>query len=249
MNAAGSSKMHYARRLLGWAIFLGCVTALGGCVFFFVRHRPRCTIVGSLDTIHLSSDGSRLVTRRTMPNHDKHIPKEPGWTLHYGPLQVWDTHSGQVLHEWLHDATMRWTVMSPDGRHIAIVTGDGRIGGGELWLVDDHTGQDWRFEEPQDVNRLEFSPKGRWLVVNTARGDPQFLIDVATHQVALRLKDSWPSISSDDRLLYVRKGPDCNLTMWDLEAGKALGVLATTSPHYQISADGRLLLERHIEPS
>src|SRR5260370_333303 len=89
MNAAAmvTPNMHYVRRLLHWAIFLGCVTALGACVFFFVHHRPRCTIEGPLETVHLSSDGSRLVTRNTMPNHDKHIPKVPGWTVHYGPLQ------------------------------------------------------------------------------------------------------------------------------------------------------------------
>lgn len=239
--------MQHTRRLLGWVIFLGCMTALSGCVFFFVRHRPRCTISGELDTIHLSADGSQLVTRRTMPNHDKHGPREPGWTLHYGPLQVWDTRSGRVIHEWFHDATMRWTMMSPDGRHIAVVTGDGRIGGGALWLVDCRTGQEWRFDEVKDVNRLEFSPKGRWLIGNTAWGQV-FLIDVIAHEVRLHVKDSWPKISGDDRLLYVRKGSEQHLTVWDLDAGKARGVLPITSAPYDVSADGRLLLERHSEP-
>src|SRR5260370_21087820 len=127
-----------------------------------------------------------------MPNHAKQIPKVPGWTVYCGPLHVWDTHSGRVIHEWLHDATLRWTMMSPDGRHIAIVTGDGRIGGGDLWLVDIQTGQDWRFDEPKDVNRLEFSPKGRWLTLNTAWGDLQFLLDGAPHEVGPRLTDRSP---------------------------------------------------------
>lgn len=236
--------MHYARTLVSWALFVGCVSAVGGCVFLFVRHRPRCTIVGPLAKVHLSSDGSRLVTLRTMPSHDKHIPKQPGVTLSYCPLQVWDTHSGRVVHEWFRDEKVLRHVCSPDDRHVAVDLGDG-----VPRLVDCRTGQDWVFDEIREVaNRFLFSPKGRWLFVGTSGDRPNYLIDVAAHRIALSVDDYWITFSSDDKLLYVRKGPKSNLTVWDLDAGKALGVVATTSPHYEVSADGRLLVERHSEP-
>ncbi len=235
--------MHFARRLLGWTVVLGCAMAVGGGVFFFVRHRPRCTIEGPLAQIHLSSDGSRLVTVRTTTDNVKLGPQERGATVMYGPLQVWDMQSGHVVHEWFHDEKILRHVCPPDGRHVAI-----DLGNGAPRLVDTQTGEEWCFDDVREVaNQFVFSPKGGWLFVGTASGRPNYLIDVAAHRVALPLNDYWPRFSSDDKLVYFRKHPARNLTVWDLQAGKALGALAITSSDYEISADGRLLLERHVE--
>jgi WD40 repeat protein len=182
--------------------------------------------------MHLSADGSRLLTL-----------SEPKGNAPRGPLQVWDTHSGHVVHEWFPGANVQRFVSSPDGRHVAFNIDDGVVR-----IVNWQTGEDWSFDEPRDVNRLEFSPKGRWLFVGTARGDPNFLIDVATRTIALRAKDYWLKISADDQRVFVRKGPDLHVTVSDLESGKTLGVLPLTSAPYDLSADGRLLLEHHSEP-
>ena len=66
--------MRTVRRLLSWTLFLGCLTALGVGVFVFVRQRPRCTIKGSLAQMHLSSDGSRLLTLTEPKGNALHGP-------------------------------------------------------------------------------------------------------------------------------------------------------------------------------
>lgn len=219
------------RRLVSWALFLGCLAALGVAVFSYVRHRPRCTIAGPFALVRVSADGSRLLTLTA-----------PKGNVERGPLQVWDTHGGGVVHEWFAGVNVERGTPSPDGRHIAVNVD------GVLRLVNWHTGEDWSVGEPRNINRLEFSPRGRWLFVGTAREDPNFLIDVATRAIALRAKDYWLKISADDQRVFARKGPGLDVTVSDLESGKTLGVLPLTSAHYDVSADRRLLLEQHMEP-
>jgi hypothetical protein len=223
------------RRLLGWTVFLGFLAAVGTVCYIFVRHAPRCTITGPLVFQHLSADGSRLVTLRPKGNH-----------VVRGPLQVWDTHSGHVVHEWFTDADVLRFNRSADDRHGAIVLSDGR-----LRIVDWQTGQAWRFDEPPEneaVNRADFSPKGRWLSVVTASCKTLYLIDVNTCQVVLRMKDNWPAVSADDRLVFHRQGQDRAVTVRDIGNGKTLGVLATTANRFFLSDDARLLIELHEEP-
>ena len=45
------------------------VVAAGGLAFFSIRHSPRCTITGKLTNVHLSSDGSRMVTVGPLQQH------------------------------------------------------------------------------------------------------------------------------------------------------------------------------------
>lgn len=223
------------RRLLGWAVFLSFLGAIGALVFVFVRHAPRCTITGPLVYQHLSADGARLVT--LMPKAD-HVRR--------GPLQVWDTRSGRVVHEWRHDADVLRFQPSPDDRHGAIVLGDGR-----LRIVDWQTGKEWCFDEPakdEAVNRADFSPQGRWLMVVTASSDTLYLIDVNQCEVMLRMKDNWPRISDDDRLLFHRQGLDRTITVWNIQDGKSLGVVPLSANRYDVRRDGHVLLELHDEP-
>jgi len=101
--------MSRVRRLLGWAVFLGFLAAVGVGVFHFVRYRPRCTIPELLFVQHLSADGSRLVTVTGPKLNDAH---------NRGPLQVWDTHRGHVVHELFRDIAAGWFECSPNGLRV-----------------------------------------------------------------------------------------------------------------------------------
>src|SRR5262245_15094753 len=185
--------MARVRCIFGWLLFLGFLMGVGAVCFIFVRHAPRCTITGPLVFKHLSGDGSRLVTLKPIANH-----------FERGPLQVWNTHSGGVVHEWFADTDVLRFQRSADDRHGAIVLSDGRVR-----IVDWQTGQAWRFDEPPEneaVNRADFSSRGRWLFVVTASCSTLYLIDVNTCEVVLRTKDNWPVVSADDRLVFYRQG-------------------------------------------
>lgn len=227
--------MHFTRRLIAWAFYLGFLAAVSVVVFAFVRSQPRCTISCPFIHMYLSADGSRLATLKPKQN-----------CVYNGPLQVWDTQSGHVVHEWFHDAEVLPREHSPDGRHAAVVLDDG-----VLRIVDVYTGKSWRFDEPPKddaVNRADFSPGGRWLQVVTARCDTLYVIDVHTCQVVLRMRDNWPIISADDKLIYYREGKDRKITVWDIQEAKALSVVSVTAQSFALSADGRLLLELPSEP-
>src|SRR5580765_4522998 len=122
-----------------WSIFLGCLAVVGVSVFFFVRYRPRSTIEGPIDFMHLSADGSRLATQDKGSN---------------GPLRVWDTHSGRVVHEWVFRGPIRGFSASPDDRHISVQESVDRV-----HLMDFQTGKAWQFDrELEGVDNLSFSP-------------------------------------------------------------------------------------------
>src|SRR5262249_8064379 len=108
--------MALARCILGWAVFFGFLTGVGALCFVFVRHAPRCTITGPLVFHPLSADGARLVPLRPKANH---VPR--------GPLQVWDTPSGDVVRQWFADDDVLRFTRSADDRHGAIVLSDGRV--------------------------------------------------------------------------------------------------------------------------
>jgi hypothetical protein len=224
--------MRHARRVIYWVLFLAALLGVGVTVFAFVRHRPRCTIVGPLALQVLTADGSRMLTL-----------SQPGGNALHGPLQVWDTHSGHLIHELFRGARVHRSVRSPDGAHVAFNVDDGSV-----QLVNWHTGEAWQIDEPRDIDRLEFSPRGRWLFIGTARQDISFLVDTTTRQVVWRGKDYWLRITDDDRVLLNRKGPGQHVTVTDLETGKVRGVLPLTSAPYDLAADGRLLLEQHRVP-
>src|SRR5262249_27641065 len=127
--------MRHARRIISWVLFLAGLLGIGVTVFAAVRHRPRCTIVGPLAVQILAADGSRMLT----------LSGPRGNALH-GPLQVWDTHSGHVVHELFHGARVQRFVRSPDGSHVAFNADDGVV-----QLVNWHTGEAWQIDEPREI--------------------------------------------------------------------------------------------------
>src|SRR5262245_48869245 len=175
--------MQILRRILGWSLFLGFLGAVGFGVFHFVRYRPRCTIPELLFVRHLSADGSQLVTTK---------PPGLGKVRERGPLQIWDTHRGRVVNEFLGDVAAS-CVLSPDKTQLAAGLGDGT-----LHLVDWRSGQDWQIEDVKLAPPPEsppwpqywFSPKGRWLFISDA-DNPGVVVNVATKKVVMRPKEKF----------------------------------------------------------
>ena len=223
--------MRFVRRLLGWTLLLGCLAGLGVGVFLFVRHRPRCTIIGPFTTRAVSADGSLLVT---MPLEK---PRR-------GPVQIWDTRSGRVLHELFADAQIKSFECSPDNRHLALVLSDGL-----LRLVSFETGEHWCLDMARDVEQFRFSSKGRWLLVGAEEGNKSFLIDVPARKVVLDLKGRYAQFTGSDHLLLWRQNDGPNTTLWDPVAGRALGELPEAFAHVEVSSDGRVLVAQRSEPA
>jgi hypothetical protein len=220
--------MQFARRIFRLALHLGCMSAIGAGVFFYVRAQPRCSFVAADRVIDLAADGSRLLTYYSHPARG-------------GAWQVWDTYTGQQLFEWASDRDSQCIAFTNDGRHLAV-----SLETGPLRLFDWQAGQHWDFDEPLDLpngGNIEFSAKGRWLVVHPRGGHPSFLIDVASRKI-VRRGSSRSVFSADERLLFDLTGLG-EVTVWDLAENKSRGVLPVRLDGSQHSPDGRLLIERH----
>jgi hypothetical protein len=218
--------MRHLWRLLGWAVFLGCLSALGAGVFHFVRFRPRCTIVGSFVNERLSADGSRLVTVRGNKNELR------------GPLQVWDTSSGRVVHEWFAGGQVETFEYSPDDRHLAISLDDGL-----LRLVDWHAGQVWPIEEPKRIEYCYFSPQGRWLFIHAKAPGGDMVLDMKTRQISLRMEESLIRGVPDERWAFSRKlQADKVFEVWDLAAAKKVGSIQSEVDQLHTSPDGATVI-------
>src|SRR5262245_27043672 len=227
--------MCWMRRLLGWAFFLGLLAAVGFGVFQFVRYQPRFTIPEQLYVIHLSADGSRVVT----------IP----WNLHGAPLKVWDTQSGMMVYEFFHDEKEAWIDVSPDGATISMALKDGA-----LWLIDWQSGQSWQVPET-DLGILSqltsspsfgFSSKGRWLYFNPCNGKPTHLVDVASKKVIWRATAEFLDGDSNERLVFARNQE--NIDVWDFEKRKRVARLPARADQMILSPDGQTLLTRQVLP-
>src|SRR5262245_15611121 len=203
--------MNLLRRLIAWIFYFGFLSAVGAGVFMFVRYRPRCIIAEPLIIpMHLSADGSHLVTLR--------LSKTKAGR---GPVKVWDTDRGQFVRELIGDFEIehRWE-RSQDDRHLALCLADG-----VLRLVDWHTGETWRFEEPTDVKYYYCSPKGCWLHAYGNAPPGGVLIDLTTHQINARLGEGHVEFSPDGRWAFARKGSF--LDIWDLAKAKKTATIVS----------------------
>jgi hypothetical protein len=100
--------MRLLRPLIRWMFLFAVLTAIGAVTFQVVRYRPRCTLrTSSIDTVHLSADGGHLL------RHD--VP---------GPVSVWDTHNGSLVHELFADPGVRHLRTSPRESVAAAILGD-----------------------------------------------------------------------------------------------------------------------------
>jgi len=219
--------MAYTFRLLKWLCFAALLAAVGVPVFHLVRHRPRCTIAGIGDVQHLSADGSRLVTLR--PQGDNTV-----WLR--GPLQVWDTHSGQVDFEFFGDVGVDWLESSPDGGTFAVSLNDGA-----LHLVDIRLKESQQVDGVQRQAGMRFSSDGGWLWVSTTDEQSTCFIDVPARKAALRLAEPFAAFSSDGRLAFVRNESD--LDVWELKTGVEAAAIAT-GPGFVMANDEGLLVFR-----
>lgn len=226
-------------RLIRWAVFVGFLSAVG--VFQFVRYQPRFTIPELLFVERLSEDGSRLVTV---------TPPPLGLPYARGPLQVWDTHSGSILHQFFGEAKSAWFTLSPDGGEIAAGLDDGT-----LRLVDWRTGRERRLDDvdlgfmpvKSPWPQTDWSkPHGRWLFVDPANKNSSYVINVASGAVVLRPPGEFLRFGNDDRLLFARH--DKKLDVWDVEIAKKIATLPVESARIDLSPDGKTLVTRRLGP-
>jgi WD40 repeat protein len=253
--------MRRSRRFLSWSLFLGFLWAVGWAVFVYVRHTPRCTIAGTSSggiTALLSPDGSRLIT---IPGSGQ-IRAPGGW-------RVWDTRTGDLLHELFRQRSVGWLEKSPDRRHLAAWLGAKNLDDNELWLVDWPAGQHWRL----DVKRVpglgfKFSSGGRWLFASEhkrgalaawgafwdASPERAAVVNVATKEIVFGLRE-FPRSSNNDQRLFVQDSQFKQIEIWDPDSGKNLAKLAPADYPWDapfISPDDRILLswqdgEREID--
>ncbi|GEM_PF-2684231 len=219
-------------RFLGWTTFLGFLAGVGAVVFLEIRYRPRCVIAGSYHVKQLSADGADLLTVGFVVN-----PRPPPRVC--GPVQVWDTHTGQARFTFPDSIGLRGWVLSPNQRVLAITLPDN----GTLRLLDWRQGteQSVQLGRPQHANAMLFSPKGAWLWVRMPNERPaDFFIHVPTQRVVLQRDAGFIEFNTDDRTMFVRGAAEHEITVWDLEAGKKIGALATKEgPWHGPSPDGR----------
>jgi hypothetical protein len=216
--------MKLLRSLLGRAFLLALLAAVGSAVFIFVRHRPCATITSPGEVLHLSADGTRLLM---LPAAGTQPPR--------GPLCVWDTNSGQLLHELLVNADdLGGLVLSPDERHAAAP-----LRAGELRLVDWRSGNEHQVDGAPPFGELEFSPKGNWLLLRPA--NEVRVIDVRDGRTVLRSDQHFVCFSGDDRIALDNLGESRRLAVWDLHTGVQVGSLPLKLGPLATSADGGVL--------
>jgi hypothetical protein len=215
--------MKLLRPFLRWTFLVALLAGVGYVTFLIVRHRPRCTITGPYDVVHFSSDGARVLT----------VVKKPTKTPGFGPLLVWDTHSGSVMHTLLEGVEIKLLQAAPDNRHVAIRADDGIAR-----VLDWHTGETWSLEAPRDVAQFVFSTHGRWLFVRfTPAGG--MLIDMAARQMKLRLDEESMQFSSDERWGFTPRIGAESIAVWDLVRAQQIAALPAKFGGALVSPDGR----------
>jgi PQQ-like domain len=222
--------MKSRRRFLGWSLFLGFLWAVGWAVFGYVRHTPRCVIIGQLSFQHLSPDGSQLITVKR--------PKDWNSLDHHricGPLQVWDLRTGKPVRETHRDGDIWVTALSPSSHHAAILPGDGT-----LHLFDWNTGQEWPLPLENDLpGDNEFSPKGRWLRIGTRTA--HHFIDVQQHKIAQTLKEHFLCFNPDERAVFLNEETGRNISIVDLATGERIASATLGSGYRLACSDGSIL--------
>jgi WD40 repeat protein len=110
--------------------------------------------------VQFSRDGRSFITNRLGEGE----PKDKLWRK----AAIYESSSGELLGDFSRGSTVRNSDMSLDGRWFAVTTWDGyhfqiwdRSSGKPLAMG---TPKEWRWGGPP-MNRIRFSPDGRWLVV------------------------------------------------------------------------------------
>ncbi|EDM78150.1 peptidase C14, caspase catalytic subunit p20, partial [Plesiocystis pacifica SIR-1] len=84
-----------------------------------------------------------------------------------GKAEIWDTSTGERLHELLHDAPVRAVAFSPDGQHLATASADGTAA---LWDTDSGHDTHAFVHGPGKLHAIRFSPDGERLATGGQDG-------------------------------------------------------------------------------
>jgi hypothetical protein len=198
--------MQSLRRIQNWSLFLGFLWAAGWAVFLYVRHSPRCVIVGPYSVARVSADGSRLVTRGYRPSGRPNA------------VQVWDTCRGNLIHQIDDEEDISDPVFSADGRYAALTVG--RI----PRLMECQTGEEWRFDELAGSGSRDFSPRGRWLL--TLKAGAINCIDVARREAVPFPNAEFLCFNAHEQPVFKKRAGAPELFVWDLRQRKKIAQAA-----------------------
>jgi WD40 repeat protein len=221
--------------------FLATASAVAAAVFVVVRYQPRCTIRGRLVAQHLSADGARLITLKS--------DNQGQW---HGPLEVWDTRSGRAKYQLLPEQHVVALEFSPDGRHGAAALADE-----SLWMFDWMQGEAWRIDNVKPRmemfpparqmiavgNVLRFSPKGRWLIVET-KEIQTVLAGVARPTVLHKVAGNYGGVDVDDTYLFSHVWREGGPRVTELASGRQPNLVPNVEwdgSFAAVSPDGKLL--------
>jgi hypothetical protein len=214
------------RRLLRWFIFLASCGAVGAAVFGYVRQQPRLVIHDALGMEHLGPVGTSLIVR----------PRAGA-----AGLQRWDARTGRMEHVFLQDVEMgKWAGGDTCGSLVAVAPGEGSVRVAD-WRRDAEFTV--RLGEGQTVSRLQFSPKGRWLLARLPWQALDCYIDVPGRRVVQRREDSFVGFSGDEEFLVVRNHRDWDepLTVVSLPSGDVHGRGPAPLSHVAMAPAGALM--------
>lgn len=195
------------RRLVGWSAFLAFVSGVGWVAFFFVRNQPRCVIHDPGHILHLSDDGSRLIT------------------MDGGQLKIWDTHSGLLVRTFLDRGEDHVAECLPDKRLVVAVTGE------SLKIIDWQAGTEHTVPLPgwrDGSSYFQFSAHGKWLGVRQSRGDNRThaFVDMDQRTVTLQGEFIYHNFCGDEGLVVLgdssAQGVATAPVLLDLRTGKKM---------------------------
>ena len=206
-------------------VILSLLFGTGVLAFQWAKYRPRCIIICKTHNLHFSDNGAFIISgsANDEPLKDPHLKYKT-------PFLVWDTRTGAVVHALLKDvAGTEFFTFSKDDRYFMAY-----LSKGVARLVDWRSAQEWDIvtEHANERTGFTFAPRGDWFYVyDPGQEAPHLLIDVAKHQIAVRLQGNRHPAhgfsTNGDRFYFWR---DKRLQAWNTQTQQIVGSLAIPTP-------------------
>jgi hypothetical protein len=217
--------MKVVRLVMRWSLFAGFCLGVAVLTFRLVRQQPRSSFATQHGMLHVSADGTTLVTTN---------------------LEVWDIRKRKRLRDFSGSIRnlRRDGAIGPDGNPVVLVASDG------LRILDWQSGQETNLPlgPNASVTNLHFSPRGRWLMARLPFDAQDLYIDVRTRKVVQRRSDTFVAFLPDDKHAVVRNHHDWDapLTLVCLETGEPRGFIGEAFSETAVDPTGKLIALAHL---